>query len=91
MGHRARISRLSPISALLVLLAKRSVNVHIFPLIIYRLQQMIPSAVIVAIGENAGSMKPSMKKYAREVLNWHPNQFQVRNSSNFSLTQRRKL
>eukprot|EP00972_Heterocapsa_arctica_P032809 4829764-Heterocapsa_arctica.AAC.1 len=33
-------------------------------------------------------MKPSIKQYAREVLNWHPNQLQVINSGKFSLAQR---
>eukprot|EP00972_Heterocapsa_arctica_P097784 14426213-Heterocapsa_arctica.AAC.1 len=62
MGHRARISRLSRISALLGLLAKG------------RLQQTIPSAVIVAIGENAGSgaKEPEFNPEQRIDKGWWP-------------------
>eukprot|EP00972_Heterocapsa_arctica_P082444 12149706-Heterocapsa_arctica.AAC.1 len=52
---------------------------------------MIPSAVVVAIGENAGSMNESMSKSASEVLDWNIDQFQVRNSGKFTLSKRSRL
>eukprot|EP00972_Heterocapsa_arctica_P073394 10840087-Heterocapsa_arctica.AAC.1 len=51
---------------------------------------MLPSTVIVAIGENAGSMKSSMNNYASEVLDWHIDQFQIRNSGEFAFTRRNR-
>eukprot|EP00972_Heterocapsa_arctica_P003212 478281-Heterocapsa_arctica.AAC.1 len=55
------------------------------------MKQIIPSAVIVAIGENAGSMKQSMKEYASDVLDWPINHFQVKNSGNFAFSRRNRL